>query len=291
MTEDVPRRAVVAGVDGSIPSTDAVRWAAREAVRRAVPLLLLNSVFIPSPEPYVPFRLPRSYGDALREQGVEWLNEAEKAAQESADGVCVRTEQRIGPAAGHLVRLGDSAELLVVGSRGLGAVAGLLLGSVAVEVSAGARCPVVVVRGRTPESAPPETGPVVVGVDGSVHGAAPVAFAFDLAAAWGAPLMAVHAAFRSGAVMPEHARRRLRDGAARYPGVELSECIVRDRAARGLLEVADGARLVVVGARGRGGFTGLTLGSTSQAVLHHASCPVGIVRAATRLGPDTVEAR
>ena len=278
MAEEAFQRAVVAGVDGSVPSLHAVRWAAREASRRTVPLLLLHSVYVPSPEPYVPFRLPRSYGDALREQGTESLIEAAKAAQEAATGVVVRTEQRTGSASGHLLRLGDTAGLLVVGSRGLGAVAGVLLGSVAGEVAAHARCPVVVVRGRTPESAPPETGTVMVGVDGSAHSAAPVRFAFDMSAARQAPLVAVHAATRSGAVMPQEAGRQLREGATRHPDVEVREVIVRYRPTRGLLEVAQEAWLAVVGSRGRGGFTGLTLGSTSQAVLRHAPCPVAIVR-------------
>ncbi|HVW40071.1 MAG TPA: universal stress protein [Amycolatopsis sp.] len=278
MSEDALPHVIVAGVDGSASSLHAVRWAAREALRQAVPLLLLHSVYVPSPEPYVPVRLPRSYGEALREQGTELLTEAAKVAQEAASGVVVRTEQRNGPASGHLLRLAESAELLVVGSRGLGAVAGVLLGSVAGEVAAHAHCPVVVVRGRTPESAPRETGPVVVGVDGSVRGAAAVRFAFDMAAARAAPLVVVHVAFRSTAVMPEEAGRQVRAGSARYPGLEVRERIVHDRPVRGLLDVAEDASLVVVGSRGRGGFTGLPLGSTSQAVLRHASCPVAIVR-------------
>lgn len=278
MTDDVLRHAVVVGVDGSVPSLQAVRWAAPEAARRAVPLLLLHSAFVPSPEPSTPVDLPCSYREAMLEQGAERLTEAEKVAREAAADVVVCTEQRMGPAAGQLLRLGESAALLVVGSRGLGAVAGLPPGPVATDVAAHARCPVVVVRGRTPESGPPRTGPVVVGVDGTAHSAAAVGFAFEMAAARRVPLVAVHAVFRSGAVLPEVACRQLRDGAARHPEAEVREHVVQNRATGALLEAAEDAWLVVAGSRGRGGFTGLTVGSTSQSVLRRAPCPVAIVR-------------
>lgn len=279
MTDELDRHTVVAGVDGSACSLHAVRWAAREAARRDAPLLLLHTAFVPSPEPYTPMRLPRSYREAVLEQGSEWLAEAGKAVLEAAPQVAVHSEQRVGLAASHLVRASASAELLVVGSSGLGAVGSLIIGSVAAEIAAHARCPVVVVRGQRLELAPAEGGPVVVGVDGSAQGEAAVRFAFEMAASRDVPLIAVHAVHRSGALLPDDARRQLRDGLVRYPGVEVRELIIQDRPTRGLLTAASDAQLIVVGCRGRGGFTGLTLGSTSHGVLHRATCPVALVRA------------
>ncbi|TNC21847.1 universal stress protein [Amycolatopsis alkalitolerans] len=269
---------VVAGVDGSASALHAVRWAAREAARRAAPVLVLHTAFVPEPEPYSPVRLPRSYGDAVLEQGEQWLAEAAKAAHEAAPEVTVRTEQRVGLAADHLVRASERAGLIVVGSRGLGGVAGMVLGSVAAAVAAHGHCPVVVVRGRTPEQAPPDSGPVVVGTDGSPGSDAAVAFAMQMAAERGVPVVAVYVAHRSGVTLPAEVQRQLDAVTARYPGVEVREQIVQDRPARGIVAAAEGAQLIVVGSRGRGGFAGLAFGSTSGGVLRQAPCPVAIAR-------------
>jgi nucleotide-binding universal stress UspA family protein len=64
----------------------------------------------------------------------------------------------------------------------------------------------------------------------------------------------------------------------RFPQVPLTQRLVRGRPGRVLVEETATAQLVVVGARGRGGFSGLLLGSVSHAVLHHAKCPLTIVR-------------
>lgn len=66
--------------------------------------------------------------------------------------------------------------------------------------------------------------------------------------------------------------------AGKYPDVAVRYLAVRGGAARALIDASFGAGLVVVGARGHGGFTGLLLGSVGQALLHRAGCPVAIVR-------------
>lgn len=66
--------------------------------------------------------------------------------------------------------------------------------------------------------------------------------------------------------------------AADHPDVELNTRLMSGQPARCLLLAAESAELLVVGSRGRGGFSGLLLGSVSQGVLHHAHCPVAIVR-------------
>ncbi|BCB89550.1 universal stress protein [Phytohabitans suffuscus] len=193
------------------------------------------------------------------------------------------------------VLIGESrrAFAVVLGDRGLGGFTGLLVGSVAVQVTAHARCPVLIARGTAREN-----GPVVVGVDGSPHSDRAVAFAAEEAVLRKTDLRAVHAwtgpaSTRAGDMLPlvydpelvgEDESRLLSEATAglteRHPDLLVAHRVVRGRAARTLIGQSHGAQLVVVGARGRGGFTGLLLGSVSQALLHHAECPVAVVRAA-----------
>ncbi len=172
----------------------------------------------------------------------------------------------------------------------------MLAGSTAVGVAAHATSPVVVVRTREGATVPPDDGPVVVGVDGSPLSERAVTYAFEEASLRAAPLVALHAwtdvedegllgrarALLSGAPSEtEQGRLLAADLASRqekYPDVAVERVVVRDRPRRQLLERSATARLVVVGSRGRGGFRGLLLGSTSQALVHHARCPVMIVR-------------
>lgn len=260
---------VLTGVDGSASSLDAVRWAAAEAARRGAALTLLYACYIPSPEPYTPVALPRSYGDALREQGKDLLEEARHVAEHAAD-VPVRTELRAGLPADELVRASAAASLAVLGSRGLGGIAGLLLGSVAVHLAAHGHCPVVVVRGEAPED-----GPIVAGVDGSPLSDAALGFAFAAAAARGVRLIAVQALAAAG---DEDLAPRLVPWQAKYPRVEVASRLMEERPVRALIRAADGAQLIVVGSRGRGGLAGIGLGSTSQGLLRHAGCPVAVLR-------------
>ena len=195
----------------------------------------------------------------------------------------------------------DTAQLVVIADRGLGGVAGLLIGSVAFALAAGGSCPVVIVRGQTDAT----DGPVVVGVDGSPISEAALAFAFEAAALRGAPLLAVHA-WRDVPLVAVHAERdvpldpmtwasldwdaveqqaqaelaeRLAGWRDKYPDVDVQRLVVQDRPAKVLVEQSAAAQLLVVGSRGRGGLAGLLLGSVSHAVLHRADCPVAIVRA------------
>jgi nucleotide-binding universal stress UspA family protein len=184
------------------------------------------------------------------------------------------------------------AELVVLGDRGLGGFTGLLIGSVATGLSAHASCPVVVVRGPEPDGAVPRQEPVVVGIDGSPLSEAAVAFAFEAAARRRVPLVAVHA-WRDLLVDPtlaplvdwdaaevderEVLAERLAGWGGTYSDVAVRRLVVRDRPARALVDESRRAQLVVVGSRGRGGFTGLLLGSVSQALVHHAHCPVAVV--------------
>ncbi|WP_337661751.1 universal stress protein [Actinoalloteichus sp. AHMU CJ021] len=225
-----------------------------------------------------------------------YLNRATEVATEVAPNVDIRPETRMEGPVPALIELSRQARLIVLGSRGRGGFSSLLVGSAATGLAAHGHSPVAVIRGRTPTGPPPETGPIVVGVDGSPTSERAIAFAFDEAAFRDADLLAVHtwvdAAFESDfeltrnmvdwqAVEATEERvlaERLAGWQERYPDVRVRRIVVRDRPAPGLLSQAERARMIIVGSRGRGGFTGMLLGSTSRTLLHHASCPVIIAR-------------
>ncbi|GAA2394135.1 hypothetical protein GCM10010170_107780 [Dactylosporangium salmoneum] len=162
----------------------------------------------------------------------------------------------------------------MVGHRGRGGFTGMLLGSVGVALAAHATCPTVVVR-RGSEGGT-AAGRVVVGVDGSHEGELALEFAFDHASAYGAGLTALHVYDRpaenhSLAEVVGRWTEKYPDVNARYHGV-------LGRAAEALVDHSQGALLLAVGSRGRGGFTGMLLGSVSQAAIRHATCPVAVVK-------------
>lgn len=187
--------------------------------------------------------------------------------------------------------------MLVVGSRGLGGLTRLLLGSTGIQVATHSLRPVVVVRPPDAAgSAGPEAGRVVVGVDSSRSSEAAVAFAFEQAARHGLGLTALLAldmpyldvpgrvdSIPETVLAAEHeaARTWLGESLAgwreNYPDIDVRARTQPGQAARVLLDASSGAHLLVVGSRGRGGFGSLLLGSVSHAVLHHAHRPVAVV--------------
>jgi nucleotide-binding universal stress UspA family protein len=280
---------IVVGVDGSESAVHAVRWAATEARRRGAGLRLVH--VYTTPVGYPPgFVDPHLLRESLVAQGKEWLTRAGDEADQAAPGLAVEVVEAEGTTVPVLVRESARAALLVLGSRGLGGFTGLLVGSTAVETVARAHCPVVVVRGV---DCP---GPVVVGVDGTPVGEAAIEFAFAEAALRGVDVIAVHtwndllldAMYAGGAAVLDFAPlaqqaeevlgERLAGWGEKYPDVRVIREVRRERASTALLRHAEDAGLLVVGSRGRGGFRGLLLGSTSQHLLHHAPCPVAVVR-------------
>ncbi|WP_410582552.1 universal stress protein [Amycolatopsis sp. lyj-108] len=284
-------RPIVVGVDGSTSAAQAARWAAREAARRSAPLVIVHaSAPVPVAVPHAMALGP--YRHALEEQGRQWLAEATAAVKETAPDVMVSTELSIGGAAEQLIGRSASAELVALGSRGLGGFTGLMVGSIAAAVATHGHCPVVVVRGADAQTEPRQDGPVVVGMDGSPASQAAVPFAFEAASSRDAPLVAVHAwsdlpiatvwdlAADWGAIEQQETKllaQWLAEYQTQYPDVPVEQVVARDRPAHILLDHAKSAQLVVVGSRGRGGFRGLLLGSTGQALIYHAACPVAVV--------------
>lgn len=287
------RKPVVVGVDGSAAAVHAVRWAAHEAHRRSTQIRIvyadvMSLVHLPD-MPTQP--LPVPFAKAAQRQGQEWLKRASEVAKSEIPDLVVDTEVQVGQPAAVLIGHSRDAQLVVVGSRGLGGFTGLMVGSVAIALSAQGHCPVAMVRG--PESGSP-AGPVVVGVDRSEANEAALTTAFECASQRNVPLHVVCAWnsvdtevawWKEGAgwdavqiheeqVLAEH----LAGWVEKFPGLDVRSFVSHDKPGKLLLQHAGKAQLAVVGARGRGGFKGLLLGSVSQKVLQHSPCPVIVAR-------------
>jgi nucleotide-binding universal stress UspA family protein len=218
-----------------------------------------------------------------------------RRAGELAPSLDVTGSVQMGSPSAELLRATVTAEVLVVGSVGHGAVSGILLGSVSVSVAMHSTVPVVVVR-SVPQ---PPSGRIIVGVDGSQASLAAVEFAVREASWRGGSVTAVHVStgpFPLVATTAEPQRIHPRDAdpteAAAvaetlagweelYPDVTIDRIFMVGHAVPALVDAARGADLLVVGSRGRAAFSRLLLGSVSLGVLHLAECPVAVVRHAS----------
>ncbi|MCU0264708.1 MAG: universal stress protein [Actinomycetia bacterium] len=297
-------RPVVVGYDGSLASRRALDWALREAELRDLPLEVVHAHQVPlTPVPMAVEYSPPSV-EVIRAAGEAVLAEATAYARERRLHGRVSTRLVVAPPAVTLIDAGEDAAMVVVGARGVGGFAELLVGSTAMQVAMHAACPTVVVPHERPAAAPPGPGAgrVVVGVDGSPLSASALEFAFEEAALRGTGLTVVHAweapffdrpAGKGPTLPPEVVEEDLRAQADdehrlldevltgwvdKYPEVDATPVLLHDKPAAALVALSVGAELLVVGSRGRGGFATLLLGSVSHPVLHHAACPVAVVR-------------
>jgi nucleotide-binding universal stress UspA family protein len=288
---------IVAGIDGSDPARRAAVWAGEQAARRGVELRLVYAVLMPAfpyAAGYVP---PPDFVAGLESEGVGLLERARAEVGARCPGLAVSMRVRTGHPVGVLVEESREAALVVVGSREQTGARELFAGSTAVGVAAHAQCPTAVVRGRGDQPWPPTRGPVVVGVDGSPASEAAVAIAFEEASVRRTELIAVHAwtEFASDieylyarqfmvnwepAEAPEKQilAERLAGWQERYPDVKIQRVLTLEKPARALLDYGATAQLIVVGSRGRGGFSGMLLGSVRQKLIHHSDCPLIIAR-------------
>jgi nucleotide-binding universal stress UspA family protein len=268
---------IVVGHDDSAESATAVRWAARLAQSAGKELTIIHAWIWPLlTENLGPVEGVADSG--LRNAAKDLLRRAAELAEVAAPGVEVNTALITGQGRTVLSHVSKTADLLVVGSRGLGGFLGMLLGSVSLDLITHAGCPVVVIRA---EDQPAQ--PVLVGVDGSEASLEAVDTGVRLAQAWKAPLEIVHVrrAIRSRSAQTEEDSQKVVDegvARARQRGgdIEVSSRLVESRTVpRALLEAAQDARIIVLGYQGTGR---RRLGSTAHAVVHHAPGNAAITR-------------
>jgi nucleotide-binding universal stress UspA family protein len=266
---------IVVGVDVSPGSEQALRWAVREADARGT----LLTACLASPSDAL---MPEAEATARR-HSYQMLDQALRPARSRLGPDRVRLLVARGRAAQVLCDYSRTADMVVVGALGGDGLTGLRLGSVPWQLAGHAHCPVIVIRGSwLPVNQSP--GPVVVGVDGSAASRATISFGFEEAALRGVPLYAVCAL--SDAAGSLGGFRRLEEEfdeamtalEKEHPHVAALRQVTPGSPRNALLAAASGAQLVVIGARGRGGVAGLHLGSVAHVMLHHAPCPVAIVR-------------
>ncbi|EIE99482.1 universal stress protein [Saccharomonospora glauca] len=286
---------IVVGVDDSEAAMRAVRWAALTAAKHHVPLRLVHASGLSDPY-LIGFTVPppEAFKEELRERQRRALRTAEEiATQVGAPTVEARFET--DAAIPFLLHASRTARMVVVGSSGRTGLAGLMVGSTTLALVSHGHCPVVSVRRDYPDAVAEDTRPIVVGVDGSPLSVRAIGHAFAEASVRNVDLIAVHTWSDTTTALLEERRmfedwepiheyetrvlaERLAGWQEQYPDVHVEREVVKDRPRHELLEHSKAAQLVVVGSRGRGGFRGMLLGSTSQALIHHASCPVMVVR-------------
>lgn len=268
----IPQHPIVVGIDGSEPSLEAASWAAVEARRRHTVLHLVIA------------------GDPSQaDHADQTVRSVATRCRRMSPDLEVTEESVVGHPVDALVRRSAEAQMVVVGSRGHGGFVNALLGSVSASVANHSSCPVVVVRGNTATA----TGPVVVGLDDSPGSRAALHFAFEAASTRSTELVALQAfpdAYFVPGPLPHPDREEIQQQADRYlaqqlanwsdryPEVPLRKIAQNYHPVAALRDAARDAQLLVIGHTGRGGFVGLLLGSVAAGVLHHAPCPVAVVR-------------
>jgi nucleotide-binding universal stress UspA family protein len=294
---------VIVAVDGSAESDAAISWAAREASMLHEHVTLMNVVQpVALSWPVTPEQTTFS----------EWQEDnASHVIDHARDRLCAdldrpdRPDYRTKVLHAHPVEaLADAskdARMIVVGSHGRGAFGRLLLGSVSRGLVEHAHCPVAIIHSDEASTPIDPKAPVLLGIDGSPASEAATGWAFDEASRRRVELIALHA-WSDIAVFPilgmdwrtyqgqgeELLAERLAGWQERYPDVRVSRRLVCDTPARWLIEESRKAQLVVLGRRGRGGFTGLRLGGVSATIARSAKVPVIVVPTSSANAAGTV---
>ncbi|MFF7250215.1 universal stress protein [Embleya sp. NPDC008237] len=281
----LPGLGVLVGYDGSPGGERALAWGARAAAEAKTPLYLVTAV----PTGVLG---RRAHADEVRKGARALLEQAAERSRAAHPHLSVETSSVEGPAADVLLEASRRAELIVVGSRGHGGFAGLLLGSVSLRVCAHTTCPVVVVPEAVDDV---DTPSVVVGVADRSDTPA-VEFAVERARRIGGRVVPVHvwtltmAGYSPGVVAPllgdpldmvathDHLLTEILDPIrAQAPDVTIEAIVTTGTPASALIGVSAHADLLVVAAHRAHGPFPMRLGPTTHAVLHHASCPVAVV--------------
>ena len=286
-----PSGTIVVGVDGSESSARALHWAAQQASTEHRPMTLVHTMPRAAAASLDADLIYSAAGLRMMEdEGRRLLAEARTAVEAVDPGLEVFDVLGTGDPRLTLLGLSGEAELVVIGSRGRGPVAGLLLGSVGVALARHAECPVVV--HRPGDQHLPRRG-VVVACDAGPDSHPVLELAYRMADLWHLPLTVVHCVWDVGAgtaaaaLVPEQGADLEREAVAlatvmagmreKYPDVDVTTDLVRGLPHEVLLRLADTLDLLVVGMRHRSRVAGVLFGSLALSVLEHATCPVAVV--------------
>ncbi|TJZ59306.1 universal stress protein [Streptomyces piniterrae] len=294
MTSHDARKPVVVGVARSVAAGRALDWAADAAASRRLPLRLVHAQEWPmgaAPKDRHDSR-EHLWATHFRASGQTLLDSQRERAEERHAGLEIAVELTDGRPSHVLREAAEHASLLVIGAhRASGPGEAFTFASIGQTLVGHPPCPVVLAFGSAAAEEAP--GPVVVGADGSAASAPAVAFAFEEAALWGVPLRAVQVRRPSHGEWPEDVGESLADTSEglfgwreKYPEVPVQRDVLLGHPAAKLAGAATGARCLVVGSRGHGGFRGMILGSVSRTLVHLAPCPLVVVpgQPATHLG-------
>jgi nucleotide-binding universal stress UspA family protein len=276
---------IVVGIDGSTTARQAMYWATIECERRGAELLLAHAGDAEAGPPSQP-DTPTAYGRSL-------LAEAEAEVYETGTEIAVSAVISTENPVHLLTRLSEQADLLVVGSHGLGWASGALLGSVAFRAAAHARCPVAVIPAGWDEQRQPAL-PVVVSVPDSAAASTPLYVAFAEARARNVPVRAVRSwsrpdwtgeladvIFTTSPLLEtkqqDYADRMLAPLRMLFPEVPVQLALTGERLSDALASAAKDASLLVLGTRFTDGHNYSRLGQATARLLHRASCPVLVV--------------
>jgi nucleotide-binding universal stress UspA family protein len=294
------KKAVLVGVDGTDASYKAVWWAANYTKHAGLELQIVCAYSLPS---YAAVSFDATYSalgdDAMAHTDAqEILARAKSIADEQ--GVKASTLIVTGDPASVFVELSRNYHLIVIGNRGKGGLAERLLGTTSSSLPAYSYCPTVVVPFTDDDDKllhlNNKITRVAVGSDESKWGLKALQLAADFAASWDAELTVLSAVPVYGAssgmfsLAPsqedqqhivdsylDDLRTRVEPIRDQYPHLDINLKVVPGSAVDALAQASAKNDVVVVGSRGRGGFTGLILGSTSQGLIQHAQCPVYVV--------------
>ena len=290
------------GFDGSETAQRAVRWAAGEARVRGRGLTLLHAILPPVTTGGLGVGLPPSL-ELIQQLEAHAKAQLDALADEVRRTRCRHPSSAVGAPSGVMLEASEQADLVVIGSRGRGGFAGLLLGSVSAQVAAHAECPVAVIR----QDPAPGADTVVVGdrrlpgirvrASGRLRRGQPSRLGASSPCMLGISPPTTCSSFRTARhPCPLAARGRRRDPAgpprpspgfrADYPDVEVEERLVRAPAVKALITASDQCR----GDRGRqvtvtAPPSGCLLGSVSNGLLHKAKVPVIVVPPRPSPGP------
>ncbi len=280
----------VVGLDGSDCAANALEWAASNVDGRASGIELVTAWQTP-----IVTASPMSLPMTVDIDDLETHDAAVRDVAEVAAGLGERLHLPVTASVGHggpaqvLLDASDSAGLLVIGSRGRGGFARLLLGSTSTQCATHASVPTIVVPG---DAEPGAVQTILVGCDGSPNSMAALRWAIDFAApgstvvvawVWDATPLAVGADaffFPDASDLAADRFHHLVDSVseqARTRGVTLEREFVRGTPRSALAAQAEQADLVVVGARGHGAVGAALLGSVSTWLLHHLHRPIAVV--------------